>query len=105
MFWNKNLKNNPVGIAKKVIPRPPLVQGGVRLEFGQHVVFKRLVMRHQGEDKVGRVCLLLDGAPPPGGATGCDPIRQSYRSTNTEGTTVDIIWEDYQMQIGQGLNF
>ena len=74
------------------------IPGGVRFEFGQAVVFKRLVMRHRYDQTIPPVCLLLDGAPPPGDATGCNPIRNQYRSLHTLGQTVDLFWEDYQMQ-------
>ena len=81
------------------------VPGGVRFEFGQAVVFKRLVMRHRYDQTIPSVCLLLDGAPPPGDATGCNPIRNQYRSLHTLGKTVDLFWEDYQIQtVGQRIS-
>ena len=42
----------------------------------------------------GKICILLDGAPPPGDSTGCNP---TFNSNSGEMT-----WEDFHMNIVKG---
>ena len=37
------------------------------------------------------MCLLLDGAPPPGDATGCEP--------RIDPKTSEMSWDDFRMQL------
>ena len=39
----------------------------------------------------GKMCLLLDGAPPPGDATGCEP--------RIDPKTSEMSWDNFRMQL------
>ena len=41
--------------------------------------------------KYAQMCLLLDGAPPPGDATGCEP--------RIDPKTSEMSWDDFRMQL------
>ena len=77
------------------MPQVGDLPGGIVFDLEHNSVFKRLTMKFKPGSNPAKICLLLDGAPPMGDATGCAP---SFDSESGE-----MSWEDFQMQIAKGL--